>query len=146
MAFIDLVTYLPDDILTKVDRASMAVGLEVRVPLLDHRIVEFSKKIPLSLKVKHQNGKYLLKKLLYKYIPENKRQKVGFSVPINEWLRGPLREWGTYLLNEKKISEDSILNPVPIKKFWNEHINGNANWSSILWNVLIFQAWKEKWM
>jgi asparagine synthase (glutamine-hydrolysing) len=148
MTFIDLITYLPDDILTKVDRASMYVSLEARVPILDHRIVEFSRQIPLFFKVKNETGKIILRKILYKYLPKEfvERPKKGFSVPIGEWLKGPLRSWTEELLNEKKIKEDGIISFAPIQKLWKEHLTNQRDWKYLLWNILMFQAWKEKWM
>ncbi|HRN50099.1 MAG TPA: asparagine synthase (glutamine-hydrolyzing) [Anaerolineales bacterium] len=143
MSWLDIHTYLPDDILVKLDRASMAVSLEGRVPLLDdHRVVEFAAKLPHSLKHRQGKTKWLLRKLLYKYVPAQlvERPKMGFGVPIDSWLRGPLHEWAEDLLGEDKLRQ-SGLNPTPIRQRWQEHVSGGRNWQYHLWNVLMFQAW-----
>lgn len=146
MMFLDLIGYLPNDILTKVDRASMGVSLEVRAPLLDHRVVEFAWTLPLTMKIYKNETKWLLKQILYKYIPKQlvNRPKMGFSIPVNIWLRSELKEWAQYLLSSKMLDE-GLFNKELIRKKWTEHLTGKYNWQDCLWPVLMFQAWKEKW-
>jgi asparagine synthase (glutamine-hydrolysing) len=143
MAYTDLVSYLPDDILTKVDRASMAVGLEVRVPLLDHRVVEFVWTLPMSLRVRAGKQKWLLRQLLYRHVPPYlvERPKMGFGVPIGEWLRGSLREWAEDLLNPARLKEEGFFDPKIVRQAWQDHLNQRRDLSQQLWIVLVFQCW-----
>ena len=146
MMYVDTVTYLPDDILVKLDRASMGVSLESRVPMLDPRLVEFAWKLPLWMKFRTGTGKVILRKLLDRYVPRTliERPKTGFGIPVHDWVRGPLREWAEELLDEGRLRREGFLDPAPVRKRWKEHLSGRRNWLAPLWNVLMFQAWLEK--
>lgn len=145
MSLHDLRNYLPDDILTKVDRASMAVSLEARVPLLDHRVVEFAAAVPTSMKVRNGQGKWLLKEVLYRHVPKAlvDRPKVGFGVPIHEWLRADLREWCEDMLAPDRMRRQGYIDADYVQKIWREHVRGKRDWSYCLWEVLMFQSWLE---
>lgn len=147
MAYWDMISYLPDDILAKVDRTSMSVGLEARNPLLDYRVIEFSQKLPLSLKIENGNGKRVLRKLLSRYLPEHlfERPKQGFGIPHGEWLRGPLREWAEDLLSEDTMNRQGFFDTALVRDRWKRHCESGQDWSYQLWGILMFQAWYAHW-
>ena len=137
---VDQRTYLPDAMLTKMDRASMAVSLEVRVPLLDHRCVEFAWTLPASFKVRDGCTKWVLRQVLYKYVPKELSDsgKRGFSIPLTNWLRGPLREWAEALINRKRVASDGYFDADGVAKIWHQHLTGRRDWQHVLWGVLTF--------
>jgi asparagine synthase (glutamine-hydrolysing) len=145
MMYMDLVTYLPGDVLAKVDRASMGVSLEVRSPLLDHRVIEYAWRMPQSMKLKGGEGKWALRQVLDRHVPRTlvDGPKRGFGVPVGDWLRGPLREWAEGLISERRLADEGFLNPGPIRDAWEQHLGGRRNLQEPLWGVLMFQAWLE---
>lgn len=145
MMALDTLSYLPDDILVKVDRAAMAVSLETRAPFLDKDVVEFAWQLPMNLKLRNGQGKWILRELLYKYVPEKlvERPKMGFSIPLDDWLRGPLREWAEPLLDEHRLIAEGYINPIPVRRAWEQHQQSKANFGHRLWSVLMFQSWLE---
>lgn len=146
MMYDDLITYLPDDILCKVDRAAMSVSLETRVPFLDHRIIETSARIPIEMKIQNNKGKWILREILNKYVPSRliDRPKAGFAVPIGDWIKGPLKKWAEALIEPNRLINEGYLNPEPIQKIWKEHLSGEYDWTPRLWGILMFQSWLEK--
>jgi len=148
MQLIDTLTYLPDDILVKVDRASMAVGLEARAPLLDHAVVEFTWRLPQRFLTRNGETKWLLRQVLYAHVPKAliERPKMGFVMPMDEWLRGPLGDWAEDLLDARSMEADGLLDPLPVRQLWAEHLSGRTAGQYRLWCVLMFQAWKRHWL
>ena len=146
MMFFDQISYLPDDILAKLDRASMAVSLESREPLLDYRLIEFAWTLPLSMKVRGGKGKRVLRRVLSRYVPDEliERPKMGFGIPLQKWLRGRLRGWAESLLDESSIRDGGLLDPKPVRKKWREHLAGTHDWKYHLWAVLMLQAWLQE--
>ncbi|WP_394752365.1 asparagine synthase (glutamine-hydrolyzing) [Crenothrix sp.] len=145
MMYMDSMTYLTDDILVKVDRAAMAVSLETRVPFLDHNVIELAWSLPLSMKFHEGQTKWLLRQVLYQYVPKQliERPKAGFGIPLGQWLRGSLREWAEGLLHETRLREEGFFNVSFVRQLWQEHLSGKHNWQILLWNILMFQAWLE---
>jgi asparagine synthase (glutamine-hydrolysing) len=148
MMYLDAVTYLPDDILTKVDRATMAASLEGRMPFLDHRVAALAWRLPLELKVRNGTGKWALRHLLHRYVPAElvERPKAGFGIPLGPWLRGPLRAWAEDLLDVSRLERDGVLAPGPVRHLWREHLSGRHDRQYELWDVLMFQAWADTWI
>jgi len=146
MLYFDQMTYLPDDLLVKTDRVAMAVSLESRMPFLDHRLVEWSWRLPLSLKIRAGQDKWLLRQLLYRFVPQPlfDRPNPPFGVPLDRWLRGPLREWAESLLAEERLKREGFLDPAPIRQRWRIHLSAQRNFAPLLWDVLVFQAWLDK--
>ena len=146
MMYLDAVAYLPDDILVKLDRASMGASLEARIPMLDHRIIEFAWRLPLSIRLRGGAGtKWPIRQVLYRYVPPQMvdRPKQGFHMPVVDWLRGPLRDWAESLLDERRLRDGGMLDPRPIRRKWAEHLAGTTRWDYHLWTVLMFEAWLE---
>ena len=144
--YLDTITYLPNDILVKLDRATMAFGLEGRIPLLDPRVVEFAWRLPLQMKVRPNQGKWLLRQVLYRYVPRNlvERPKMGFGIPLDSWLRGPMREWAEALLEPRRLREEGFFDPAAVREKWNDHLCGRGAWQFHLWDILMFQLWWER--
>jgi asparagine synthase (glutamine-hydrolysing) len=147
MMYADSVGYLPDDILVKVDRAAMAVSLETRLPLLDHRVVELAWRLPLEMKIRGGETKRILKKILQRYVPKEMidRPKMGFGIPVDEWLKGPLRSWAERLLDASRLQREGYLHAAPIRRKWRQFLDGKGHWQYELWDVLMFQSWLEHW-
>jgi asparagine synthase (glutamine-hydrolysing) len=146
MMTLDALTYMPDDVLVKVDRAAMAASLETRAPFLDHRVAELAWALPASMKIHHGQGKHILRQVLYKYVPQHliDRPKMGFGIPLDKWLREDLRDWADALLSPARLTQEGFFNVAMIRNAWQEHISGCGNHGCRLWSVLMFQAWLEE--
>jgi len=146
MMYQDVIGYLPNDILVKVDRATMAVSLESRAPLLDHRVVEFAARLPLRMKLRDGQGKWILRQVLDGYVPRSlvDRPKHGFGPPIREWLQGPLREWGHDLVREEQLRQQGYLDPVVVGRLWASLQAGAAHRAPLVWTIVMFQAWLHR--
>jgi asparagine synthase (glutamine-hydrolysing) len=147
MMALDALGYLPDDILVKVDRAAMAVGLETRAPFLDHRVAAVAWRLPMAMKIRAGSSKWVLRQILYKHVPKEliERPKAGFAIPIGQWLRGPLRPWAAELLHPDRLQREGYLRPEPISQLWQQHLSGRYDHTTKLWTVLMWQAWLEQW-
>ncbi|QNM83144.1 asparagine synthase (glutamine-hydrolyzing) [Sphingomonas sabuli] len=145
MMALDMLGYLPGDILTKVDRAAMAVSLETRVPFLDHQLIEFAWRLPIHQKIRDGKTKWILRQLLYRHVPERliERPKMGFGIPVGDWLRGPLRQWSEDFLDERRLRDEGFFRPEPIQRLWRDHLSGHRDLHGPLWGVLMFQSWLE---
>lgn len=148
MMFADAMLYLPDDILCKVDRAAMAISLETRAPFLDHRVAEAAWRLPMHMRIRGRTGKWALREILYRHVPQSliERPKAGFGVPIDVWLRGPLRDWAESLLDDRRIRAEGYFNPELVRRAWTKHLKGSQNLMQRLWPILMFQAWQEHWL
>ena len=146
MMYLDLVTFLPDDVLAKVDRATMSVSLESRAPLLDHTVAEFAWRVPFHMKVRRGRGKWLLRQVLHRYIPEElvDRPKMGFGVPIENWLVGPLREWAGDLLSPSRVRRDGLFRPEAVSRLWERQQSGASRREHVLWSLLMLHGWMDR--
>ena len=144
----DVTGYLPDDILTKVDRAAMSTSLETRVPFLDRSVFDLAWRLPMSVKLRSGTTKWILRQVLYRHVPATlvDRPKMGFGVPIGAWLRGPLRPWAEELLDPRRLAAQGLLDPVPVRTAWNQHLSGRRDLGYELWDVLVLQAWMDRWL
>jgi asparagine synthase (glutamine-hydrolysing) len=146
MMYCDAVSYLPDDILCKVDRAAMSVSLETRVPFLDHRVAAVAARIPIQMKIRGGSGKHILRQLLYREAPRQlfERPKAGFGIPVGEWIRGPLRGWAEELLDQRRLKEDGFFDPAIVHGRWQQHLSGQSDSTHAIWSILMFQAWRQE--